>query len=119
MKPILAILIIACSCSTNADVTNKQKSEVEHLLNFVKTSPCEINRNGTYHKGSEAVSHIEKKYDYFRDKISTTEEFIEYSATKSTISGKYYSVRCGNGEVIKTKEWLLNELKRYRVIKRP
>ena len=118
MKPIVAILIIAYSCSASADVTKTQKPEVAHLLNFVKTSSCEINRNGTYHKGSEAVSHIEKKYDYFRDKINTTEEFIEYSATKSAISGKYYSVRCGNGEVIKTKEWLLNELKIYREIKR-
>ena len=57
---------------------------------------------------------FERKYDYFRDDISTTEEFIEYSASKSTMSGKYYLVKCDSSEAVKTKEWLLNELKRYR-----
>ena len=118
MKAMLVIFIIVFSCSANADVPKEQKLEVEHLLNFVKNTSCEINRNGKYHNGNKAVSHIEKKYDYFRDDISTTEEFIEYSATKSTMSGKYYLVRCGNGDVVKTKEWLLNELNKYRENKR-
>jgi hypothetical protein len=114
MKSILAIFIIVISCSASADVSDKQKIEINHLLNFIKNSPCEINRNGQYHKGNDAISHIKKKYDYFRDDISTTEEFIKYSATKSTMSGKYYLVRCGNGRAVKTKAWLLNELKSFR-----
>ena len=118
MKSILAICIIAFSCSANADIPKEQKIEVDHLLNFVKNSSCQINRNGKYHKGNKAVSHIERKYDYFRDDIGTTEEFIEYSATKSTMSGKFYLVRCGSADAVKTKEWLLKELKRFRENKR-
>ena len=87
-------------------------------MKFVKNSSCVIERNGGSHKGNEAVSHIKNKYEYFKDNIDTTEEFIEYTATRSTMSGKYYLVRCGNGEESKTKEWLLNELKSYRQKKR-
>ena len=53
-------------------------------------------------------------YDYFRDRIETTEEFIEYSATKSTTSGKYYIVICEGQPPIRTQEWLLRELDSYR-----
>ena len=114
MKSILVALTAVYACSVNADVSGEQRPEVEYLMNFMKNSSCELNRNGKFYKGNEAVSHIKKKYEYFRNKITTTEEFIEYTATKSTISGKDYLVRCGDGETFKTKEWLLNELERYR-----
>ncbi|MCW8851473.1 MAG: DUF5329 domain-containing protein, partial [Gammaproteobacteria bacterium] len=62
-----------------ADVPANQVIEVNHLLAFVKESGCIINRNGTDHPAVKGISHIEKKYDYFRDDITSTEEFIEYS----------------------------------------
>ena len=46
--------------------------------------------------------------------IKSTEEFIELSATKSTMSGNYYTVKCVGKETITTQYWLLEELKRYR-----
>ncbi len=96
-----------------ADVPATQKGEVDHLLQYVELSNCVIDRNGTKHSGKEAVGHIQKKYDYFRDKIKSTEDFIDYSASKSTMSGKPYHVRCG-GKTVTTKEWLLDELRTYR-----
>ena len=98
----------------HADVPPAQQSEVEHLLGFVRTSSCLISRNGTTHHGQEAAAHIQKKYDYFRDRITTTEQFIEYSATKSTMSGGYYTVLCNGQAPVRTKDWLLEELEIYR-----
>ena len=97
-----------------ADVPQEQRAEVEQLLNFVKNSPCTFNRNGTKHPGKESVKHIQKKYDYYRDDIKNTEDFIAYSATKSMMSGKYYTVSCPDNKTIKSKDWLLNELKLIR-----
>ena len=113
MKKLLAILVVMSSVAI-ADVPPGQLSEVNHLLAFVKNSGCIINRNGTDHPAEEGVSHIEMKYDYFRDDIKSTEEFIELSATKSTMSGDYYTVKCPGMEVIKTKDWLFEELKQFR-----
>jgi len=87
---------------------------VEHLLEFVRQSDCVMIRNGSEHIGEEAVSHIQKKYDYFEDDITTTEAFIEYSATKSTMSGKYYTVKCPDGKEMHTQDWLLEELEAFR-----
>ena len=114
MKKILIIALIVVSKTVIADVPLNQKVEVDHLLAFVKNSGCTINRNGTDHPAEKALAHIANKYDYFRDDIKSTEDFIEYSATKSTMSGDYYTVTCPGRDTIKTQEWLLMELKKYR-----
>jgi hypothetical protein len=114
MKQLFAIIFILLASSVNADSNAKQKLEASHLLSFVKNSPCKIIRNGKVYDGSRAVTHIQKKYDYFKDDIETTEQFIELSATKSTLSGKYYTVVCGDGQPLKTRDWLLQELQNYR-----
>jgi len=115
------ILIVAVCFASNlifAGVNPKEESEIDYLIQFVGSSLCKINRNGKFHESGDAVSHIQKKYEYFRDEIETAEQFIEYSATKSTVSGKYYWVKCGDSPSLKTRDWLLNELKRYRGRKR-
>ena len=97
-----------------ADVPSNQVKEVNHLLAFVKNSGCIINRNGTEHPADKGIEHIKMKYDYFRDEITNTEDFIKYSATKSTMSGEYYTVSCPDKKLINTQDWLMNELKRFR-----
>ena len=114
MKRISGILFVLLTSLVNADVSPAQKLEIEHLLNFVQHSSCRINRNGTFYDGSAGASHIQKKYAYFKDDIQTTELFIELCASKSTLSGRYYMVQCGDDRQIKTKQWLLKELKHFR-----
>jgi hypothetical protein len=89
-------------------------SEISYLLNFVKNTNCEYERNGKKHKGKEAAKHIKKKYDYYEEDISSTEEFIELSASKSSMSGKAYKIHCANKAVINSQDWLLNELAHFR-----
>ena len=100
--------------AANADVSAGQVKEVNHLLVYVKDSGCVINRNGTDHPAEKGIEHIEKKYDYFRDDIENTEAFIEYSATKSTMSGDYYMVTCPGKKALRTQDWLILELRRFR-----
>jgi hypothetical protein len=97
-----------------ADVTESQKPEVEHLLEFVESSNCLFERNGSQHDGKEAAKHIKMKYKHFRDQITTTEELVEYSGTKSTISGKNYLIYCGKNEPLESSVWLLEELTLFR-----
>jgi hypothetical protein len=114
MKRIWTIVFAVFSGPIAADVPPAQKPEVEYLLNFVQQSGCTIDRNGKSYPASEALSHIQKKYAYFRGDIESTEDFIELSATKSTLSGKYYTVSCDDGEQIRTRKWLLQELRSFR-----
>lgn len=90
------------------------QNEINHLIEYVKTTNCTYERNGDMHNGEEAVEHIQRKYDYFEDDIATAEDFIKYSATKSTFSGKEYKIHCPGVDTVSSQSWLLTELNRYR-----
>ena len=97
-----------------ADVPSEQAAEVQHLINYLAESDCVMIRNGKEHTGEEGAEHVQRKYDHFRDDIESTEEFIEYSATGSLLSKKKYHVQCGTEEPVPSRDWLLEELERYR-----
>jgi Family of unknown function (DUF5329) len=112
---VVVVLVTAfSSVGARSDVSDSDRREVVHLLNFLRSSDCAMERNGKKYNSEDAYSHVKKKYDYFRRKMRTTEDFIDYSASKSTISGKFYLVFCDNEPVIRTRDWLLEELRKYR-----
>lgn len=111
MVKLVLIIFLSFSSSLVFSDTNK---EIGHLLDFVGKTACQYQRNGNDHNGQEARLHIQKKYDYYRDDIESAEGFIVYSATKSTMSGKKYTIACKNEAVQFSDEWLNNELKKYR-----
>jgi hypothetical protein len=106
----LLTLILSISLYAEDSTTN----EINHLLNYVKTTKCTYIRNGDSYKGPKALSHIQRKYDYFIDDIKSSEDFIRLSATKSTMSGKRYHIKCPNQPEVESAKWLLDELSHYR-----
>ncbi|MCL2670132.1 MAG: DUF5329 domain-containing protein [Syntrophaceae bacterium] len=110
------IFLMSAVPMTAAEPDGRTTAEIRHLLVFISASACQFNRNGSWHGASEAAAHIENKYRYAlkRDLIGKAEDFIEYAATKSTISGKHYLVRCGGTTEIASADWLTRELTAYR-----
>ncbi len=102
------------SVDARSDVSDAGRHEVFHLLEFLRSSDCAMERNGKRYESEDAYSHVRKKYEYFQDKIRTAEDFVEYSASKSTMSGKYYYVFCKDEPAVLTRDWLLEELRSYR-----
>jgi hypothetical protein len=88
-------------------------AEIEHLEDFVGNSECVFIRNGVEYDSGDALKHIRRKYKAARRHIKTAEDFIRLAATRSSMSGKIYLVRCGGGE-IPCADWLYEELSRYR-----
>lgn len=83
--------------------------EITSLLLFIEQSGCTFIRNGKHYDALKAREHIEKKYTYYKERITTVEDFILYSATKSSITGEPYMVIC-NGVNMVTSDWLNAEL---------
>jgi hypothetical protein len=88
--------------------------EIDHLLQYLSESGCNYVRNSAEHSAQQAVEHIRKKYRYYEDEIDSTERFIELSASRSTISGKPYTIRCPGLPEQDSNAWLNAELERYR-----
>lgn len=108
------VLFLFLFNSSFADISTEQQKEIDHLLKFITESACQFKRNGRQYSGIQSRKHIQKKYNYFNDTINSAEDFIQYSATKSTMSGQYYTVNCPNNKKITSKEWLLKELQQFR-----
>jgi hypothetical protein len=111
---LLIVLVAAGPAAALADVPEAQAAEVEHLLDFIRTTTCELIRNGRAYSGDRAYRHVMRKYDYFRDRITSTEQFIELSATRSTLSGQPYWFACGDSKPVESETVLLEELARFR-----
>ncbi|QAY94271.1 hypothetical protein CUN63_26435 [Pseudomonas sp. ACM7] len=61
------------------------------------------------------IQHLEKKLNYLvgKNMVSSAEDFIDLAATKSSMSGRAYEVRCPRG-VQPASTWLKTELQRQR-----
>lgn len=92
------------------------KAEVTALLGKLTASSCEFNRNGDWFSAAEAKAHLERKLSYLEDKklVKTAEQFIDLGASKSSMSGKPYLVRCGGAAPVESKTWLTRELATVR-----
>lgn len=89
------------------------QTEIQYLTRMVKASPCDFIRNGDVHSGIDAAEHMLNKYDYFEDEIQTAEDFIRKAASKSTLTGKSYEVKCSNSHIT-SQQWLLRKLNQFR-----
>jgi hypothetical protein len=101
----------------SADVSPVANPEIQHLLSYIEGCGCQFCRNGSWYQDTKVVrKHVELKYGYFMKKgqISSTEDFIKWSASKSEMSGKPYLVKCGDGSPLLLARWLTDELERYR-----
>ena len=116
IKLLILIVALLPVLAHASDLDPETEDQIEHLLSFVSTSSCKFMRNGNWYEASEAAKHIRKKYHYVLGKglVGSPEDFIKYSATKSSMSGKRYRVQCGQGTEIDSSEWLLTELSSYR-----
>jgi hypothetical protein len=114
-KQYLASLFLLLFLSSAwSDVPHEQVAEVEHLINYLADSDCRMVRNGKSYSAEDGAKHVRRKYNYFKSKISSTEEFIEYAGTKSTKSGRLYEVLCLEQDREFTRDWLLKELNAFR-----
>ena len=107
---------ILASVSFAGEPTPATKLEIAHLFSHLQESGCQFDRNGTWYDSSEAVSHLNKKYQYLMGKglISSSEDFIEGAASESSMSGRVYRVRCGSNPAVNSADWFRAELEKYR-----
>jgi hypothetical protein len=112
---MLGLVLAQPSRAEPAPASNAQ-IEVDFLLGYIEESGCEFYRNGTWHDSKAARSHLHDKYIYLkaRDLINTAEDFVGKAATQSSLTGEPYQVRCKGAASVATRQWLLEELARFR-----
>jgi uncharacterized protein DUF5329 len=92
------------------------QTEINYLIGFLGNSGCEFYRNGIWYDSKAAETHLREKYTVLEggDRIRSSEDFIEQVATKSSLSGQPYQIKCSGGEALTTNQWLYAALARFR-----
>jgi Family of unknown function (DUF5329) len=87
--------------------------EIQHLLDYVGGSGCTFVRNGVESDATAARKHLATKYEYAKGRVASAEDFIRSLASRSSMTGEPYVVRCGSSQ-FRSEDWLTDELRRYR-----
>ena len=84
-------------------------------MQALENSGCRFQRNGSWYDAVAARGHLQRKYDYLlkRDLVDSSEQFIQRAASKSSVSGKPYRVKCGALE-LDSAVWFDMQLQRLR-----
>ena len=110
----LMALLLTAPVSAADQQAEDLDNTIQRLIVYIRESDVTFERNISRHDSAEAAAHIEKKYQHFKDKINTPEQFIELCATASLVTGKQYLIIDSQGDEIPAGEWLNTELARYR-----
>ena len=90
--------------------------EIEGLIAALGRSGCSFQRNGSWHDAAEAEKHLRRKYEWLRDRdrIVSAEQFIEDGASRSSMTGRAYQVRCPGQAAQPSARWLRDRLQALR-----
>jgi len=115
---LLLALLLSCLVvpTVTAAPSAPARAEIDALLSRLQFSSCEFNRNGSWHTAAEAKAHLLGKLDYLegRNAIQSTEQFIEQAASRSSMSGQPYLVKCPNAVPVQSGPWLRLQLQTIR-----
>lgn len=109
---LLFVLSVAAAQSPPAKVTR----EINQLFTALEQSGCEFQRNGAWHDAAAASAHLRRKYVYLQKKgaVTSAERFIELAATKSSMTGTPYRVRCSGAPTVESRTWFSRKLTELR-----
>jgi Family of unknown function (DUF5329) len=121
MNARIAVLFVAIFLSAFPAVAApnaKAQREIDALIAGLGDSGCQFERNGSWHDAKAARAHLQKKYEYLRKRglADTPELFIERGASKSSMSGKAYRVRCPGKAVETSERWFRQRLQALRAV---
>ena len=94
-----------------AALTESQK--IDRLIASIESlEGAKFIRNGSEHSPGEAAKHLRDKRGQAGDKLKTADEFIEQIGSRSSLSGEDYTIKFADGRVVKSGEFLREQLKK-------
>ena len=99
-----------------AQLSPVAKQEIDALLRAVGSSGCEFLRGSQAYSAAKAQDHLQEKYAYLdaRAQLHSAEDFIGKAATRSSMTGEAYGIRCAGAPTQTSEAWLRSRLAALR-----
>jgi hypothetical protein len=113
---LLLALLWLPALATEADGASAADAdtEIHYLIETTGKRDCSFIRNGKSHTATDAESHLRLKYSNGKRWVSSTEQFIDRIASKSSWTGKKYYIDCPGAERQLAGDWMSARLVQYR-----
>lgn len=113
---VAIVLLLMSVAGLAAPTAAPVRAEIDALLARLEASGCRFGRNDEWFAGADAKAHLLRKLEYIEKygTITTTQQFIDAAATKSSVSGAPYVVQCGSAASVPSSAWLSAQLRQLR-----
>ena len=92
---------------------NSEKQKIEALIKQVANlKDAKFVRNGSAYNADSAATFLRRKWEANESEVKTARDFIDKVASFSGTSGKPYLIRFKDGGEIKSRDFLLAQLKK-------
>jgi hypothetical protein len=92
---------------------NSEKQKIEILIQQVANlKDAKFVRNGSAYSADSAAYFLRRKWEANESEVKTARDFIDKVASFSGTSGKPYLIRLKDGAEIRSRDFLLAQLKR-------
>lgn len=112
--PFVALMLaLAFAAGAAAKTPPTEVRKIEALIAAVEARPDAVFiRNGGGHDAEAAADHLRLKWKHAGSRIRTARDFIRYCATKSSMTGRKYRIRFGDGREVEAAVFFEAELQR-------
>ncbi|HSE85866.1 MAG TPA: DUF5329 family protein [Candidatus Binatia bacterium] len=95
------------------NLPNSEKQKIETLIKQVANlKDAQFVRNGSAYNAGSAAVFLRRKWEANESEVKTARDFIDKVASFSGTSGKPYLIRFKDGGEIKSRDFLLAQLKK-------
>jgi hypothetical protein len=115
-RHVLVAALLLSLTAQGATLSAAARGEIDAVLSRLQSSGCQFNRNGTWYPPAKAKDHLLRKLEYLEDKglVDSAEQFIERGASRSSMTGRAYLVKCGDAQPVESRAWLTEQLESIR-----
>jgi hypothetical protein len=105
---LFAAMLLCLASATAADeISVQEKEKIEYLINQLESmKDATFIRNDKEYDARTAALFLRRKWQMNKDKVRTSEDFIERIASRSSTTGKSYRIKLKDGREIECGDYL-------------
>jgi hypothetical protein len=105
---LFAAMLLCLASATAADeISVQEKEKIEYLINQLESmKDATFIRNDKEYDARTAALFLRRKWQMNKDKVRTSEDFIERVASRSSTTGKSYRIKLKDGREIECGDYL-------------
>lgn len=90
-----------------------EQARIDRLIDTVaQNKQARFIRNGSEYSAADAADFLRRKLQAYGDRVNTVQDFIDQIGTRSSTSGRLYTVRLADGREVPSADFLRAELAR-------